>query len=95
MSKDLMFPMPDQADDQSASSRQGPIQADVSRAVAKGAAPDSHPELAASHPDARSTRIADAEVNGEYAAFPDANNPDVLRARAPASSAPSSKLIPK
>lgn len=42
----------------------GPIQPDVDHTDVKGVAPASHPELAASHPDVKLARIADANQPG-------------------------------
>ncbi len=69
---------PIQNDDaDTASFVQGPIQPAASRTVETGA-DEAHPELAADHPDAVITRIASAETDGEFTAYPDASNPHRL-----------------
>ncbi len=74
-----MKPLIDNDDADSASYIQGPIEAVVSRTVAKGVDP-AHPELDPSHRDARILRIAAAEQpGGEYTSVgQDGSNPHVL-----------------
>jgi len=73
----------------------GAIHPDVGQTPIRGAAPASHPELAADHPEARKLRIAAAEVSGHYTAAPDGSNPETLEASAYGAFVPSAGLSPR
>jgi hypothetical protein len=90
---DLMNPMPDQRVDSPSSRAPDAIRPDVGGTPTRGVAPAAHPELAASHRDARIAKVAD--LSNESSVGHATSATSALRSRAPASAASSSQLVPK
>ncbi len=89
---DTMNPMPAHATDSPSRVQPDAIRPDVGATPTTGVAPAGHPELSRDHHDAVKARIAAAETDGEFAAFPDASATDALSAHAPLAFAPPSAL---
>jgi hypothetical protein len=88
---DSMNPMPLHDGDTPSFIAPDAIHPDVGGTLTRGAAPAAHPELAASHRDARLAKVAD--LAGESSVGHDTSATDTLAARAPEAFADSAKLL--